>query len=60
MPPPVSSPGLPRIWALGISRLQRAFAELIPAYSHLAEFRIVGRAYDSAADAIARGPRRQA
>ncbi|QYY30022.1 MULTISPECIES: propionate catabolism operon regulatory protein PrpR [Cupriavidus] len=57
MPPTVSSPGLPRIWALGISRLQRAFAELIPAYSHLAEFRIVGRAYDSAADAIRREAR---
>ena len=57
MPPPVSPPGLPRIWALGISRLQRAFAELIPAYSHLAEFRIVGRAYDSAADAIRREAR---
>lgn len=57
MTPSASPSGLPRIWALGISRLQRAFAELIPAYSHLAEFRIVGRAYDSAADAIRREAR---
>jgi len=57
MPPSNFPSGLPRIWALGISRLQRAFAELIPAYSDRAEFRIVGRAYDSAADAIRREAR---
>ncbi|SDP39622.1 transcriptional regulator, propionate catabolism operon regulatory protein [Ralstonia sp. 25mfcol4.1] len=47
----------PRIWAMGISRLSRAFADLIPAYAARAEFRIVGRAFESAASAINREAR---
>lgn len=47
----------PRIWAIGISRLSRAFAELIPAYAAQAEFRIVDKGYDAAASAIAREAR---
>lgn len=47
----------PRIWAMGISRLSRAFAELIPPYAARAEFRIVGRAFEAAASAINREAR---
>ncbi|MEK7317772.1 MAG: PrpR N-terminal domain-containing protein, partial [Pseudomonadota bacterium] len=42
---------------MGISRLSRAFAELIPAYAGRAEFRIVGRAFEAAASAINREAR---
>ncbi|WP_084084844.1 propionate catabolism operon regulatory protein PrpR [Cupriavidus sp. USMAA2-4] len=47
----------PRIWAIGISRLSRAFADLIPAYAGRAEFRIVGKGYEAAASAIVREAR---
>jgi len=52
--PAMPAGGRPRIWAMGISRLSRAFAELIPAYAARAEFRIVGRAFEAAASAINR------
>ncbi|MGT2494466.1 hypothetical protein ACU4GD_38345 [Cupriavidus basilensis] len=39
----------PRIWAIGISRLSRAFADLIRGYAAQAEFRIVGKGYAAAA-----------
>ncbi|WP_083860206.1 propionate catabolism operon regulatory protein PrpR [Cupriavidus sp. BIS7] len=54
---PVAPGARPRIWAMGISRLSRAFAELIPAYAGRAEFRIVGRAFEAAASAINREAR---
>ncbi|WP_082016384.1 propionate catabolism operon regulatory protein PrpR [Cupriavidus sp. IDO] len=57
MSPPVSTPARPRIWAIGISRLARAFADLIPAYASRAEFRIVGKGYEAAASAVAREAR---
>jgi len=47
----------PRIVAMGISRLSRAFAELIPSYAGRAEFRIVGRAFEAAASLINREAR---
>ncbi|WP_354681226.1 propionate catabolism operon regulatory protein PrpR [Cupriavidus plantarum] len=47
----------PRIWTVGISRLTRAFAELIPSYTAQAEFRILDKGYDAAASAIARDGR---
>ncbi|KWR91864.1 propionate catabolism operon regulatory protein PrpR [Cupriavidus sp. IDO] len=42
---------------MGISRLARAFADLIPAYASRAEFRIVGKGYEAAASAVAREAR---
>jgi propionate catabolism operon transcriptional regulator len=54
--PPAAS-NRPRIWAIGISRLSRAFADLIPAYVARAEFRIVDKGYEAAASAIAREAR---
>nr|AAL23720.1 putative prp gene cluster regulator [Cupriavidus necator] len=53
MAPPVSTQARPRIWAIGISRLARAFADLIPAYADRAEFRIVGKGFEAAASAVA-------
>ncbi len=55
--PPTSFAARPRIWAIGISRLARAFADLVPAYAERAEFRIVGKGYEAAASAIAREAR---
>src|SRR5689334_24319687 len=54
---PAAAGARPRIWAMGISRLSRAFADLIPAYAARAEFRIVGRAFEAAASAINREAR---
>ncbi|PVY67572.1 propionate catabolism operon transcriptional regulator [Cupriavidus alkaliphilus] len=54
MASPVSTQGRPRIWAIGISRLARAFADLIPAYADRAEFRIVGKGFEAAASAVSR------
>ncbi|WP_370637468.1 propionate catabolism operon regulatory protein PrpR [Cupriavidus sp. AU9028] len=39
---------------MGISRLSRAFSDLIPPLSDRADFRIVGKGYEAAARAIAR------
>lgn len=39
---------------MGISRLSRAFADLVPAYADRAEFRIVGKGYEAAASAVNR------
>ncbi|MGY8527363.1 propionate catabolism operon regulatory protein PrpR [Paracidovorax citrulli] len=39
---------------MGISRLSRAFSDLIPPLSDRADFRIVGKGYETAARAIAR------
>ncbi|MCD9123383.1 propionate catabolism operon regulatory protein PrpR [Cupriavidus sp. UGS-1] len=50
-------PGRPRIWAVGISRLSRAFADLIPSYAAQADFRLVGKGYEAAATAITREAR---
>ena len=55
--PALAAGARPRIWAMGISRLSRAFADLIPAYAARAEFRIVGRAFEAAASAINREAR---
>ncbi|TDF63401.1 propionate catabolism operon regulatory protein PrpR [Cupriavidus sp. L7L] len=54
MSPPASTPARPRIWAIGISRLARAFADLIPSYAARAEFRIVGKGFEAAASAVSR------
>lgn len=56
-PAPPAAGARPRIWAVGISRLTRAFAELIPSYTAHAEFRILDKGYDAAASAIARDGR---
>ncbi|WP_458764028.1 propionate catabolism operon regulatory protein PrpR [Cupriavidus basilensis] len=56
-PTGAATPARPRIWAIGISRLSRAFADLIPAYAAQAEFRIVGKGYAAAASAVAREAR---
>ncbi|TMS59684.1 propionate catabolism operon regulatory protein PrpR [Imbroritus primus] len=44
----------PRIWAIGISRLNRAFAEWLPVYADQADFRILDKGFEAAAAAIAR------
>lgn len=56
LPPPPST-ARPRIWTVGISRLTRAFAELIPSYTAQAEFRVLDKGYEAAASAIARDGR---
>ncbi|OVZ56360.1 propionate catabolism operon regulatory protein PrpR [Pigmentiphaga sp. NML080357] len=42
----------PTIWAMGISRVSRAFAELTPAYAGQADFRIVDEGFETAARSI--------
>lgn len=49
--------GRPRIMAVGISRLSRAFADLIPSYADRADFTILGKGYEAAASAIERESR---
>ncbi|WP_420994315.1 propionate catabolism operon regulatory protein PrpR [Cupriavidus sp. 30B13] len=56
-PPAAAGTTRPRIWAVGISRLSRAFADLIPGYAAQADFRIVGKGFAAAASAIAREAR---
>ncbi|VCU71245.1 Propionate catabolism operon regulatory protein [Pigmentiphaga humi] len=47
----------PVIWAMGISRVARAFAELTPAYAGLADFRVVDEGFETAARSINRAAR---
>ncbi|MBX6318797.1 propionate catabolism operon regulatory protein PrpR [Pigmentiphaga sp.] len=42
----------PTIWAMGISRVARAFADLTPAYASQADFRIVDEGFEQAARSI--------
>ena len=44
---------LPRIWAIGISRLQALYRELLPEFDGRAEIRVVPKGFDEAVEAIA-------
>ena len=50
-------PTRPRIWAIGISRLLDAFAELVPAYTDRADIRIIEKGFEAAAVAVEEGLR---
>jgi propionate catabolism operon transcriptional regulator len=45
-------PARPRIWAVGITRLQDLYRELIPEFDARAEVRIVTQGYEAAVEAI--------
>ena len=54
VPTPVESDpaALPRIWAVGVARIARTFAQILPSYAQRGEFKLIEAGFDAAASVI--------
>ena len=54
VPTPVKSDpaALPRIWAVGVARIARTFAQILPSYAQRGEFKLIEAGFDAAASVI--------
>lgn len=51
-PPDAESAALPRIWAVGVARISRTFAQILPRYAGRGEFKLIEAGFETAATAI--------
>lgn len=60
VPTPVESDpaALPRIWAVGVARIARTFAQILPSYAQRGEFKLIEAGFDAAASVINDAARR--